>query len=171
MHRLYRNGEPALEQWRHLDEWPAVDRHGHFTVPLAVWLNAPDAVPATPVGVRLTAHDDVAALAPSVDRADLIVLVVERFEDGRFLTQVNDLRQQYGYRNEIRARGDVIIDQIAFMSRCGINSFEFSQPVAADAVRRALGAFTLRYQPDASYGFDIRAARRTRLKQQGEVQQ
>lgn len=78
--------------------------------------------------------DDV---GPEANEFSAIVLTFPSFRDGRAYTQARLLRERFGYRGEIRARGDILRDQIAFMARCGIDSFE----IDADAAASLIGAF------------------------------
>lgn len=170
MHRLYRNGNPLLDRWQHLDQLSEIVPGARQSLPLDVWRES-ECRSDFELGLRLDARHTPAEIAPYLADVKLIVLQIDRFEDGRFLTQAHDLRQVFNYHRELRARGDLILDQIACMNRCGIDSFEFPQPVPGAAVQRALRTFSLRYQPDSSLGIDIRAARRNRAKQIGESQQ
>ncbi|WP_165793547.1 DUF934 domain-containing protein [Hyphococcus luteus] len=78
----------------------------------------------------------------------VIILDFPAFKDGRAYSQARLLRERYGYTGEIRARGDVLRDQIFFMARCGFNGFEFSGP-NADEASAALEEFSFAYQPAA----------------------
>lgn len=104
------------------------------------------------------AHADATALAISNDASiagvacelhgfDVIILDFPSFKDGRAYSQARLLRERFNYTGEIRARGDVLRDQIYFMVRCGINAFEFaSDKAGAD---EALREFSFVYQPAA----------------------
>ena len=48
---------------------------------------------------------------------------------------------------EIRAVGDVLRDQLAFMQRCGINSFEVAENIPIDKWIKAIGEISVVYQP------------------------
>lgn len=104
-------------------------------------------------------HADATALLISNDtsltdiKCDLhgfsvIILDFPAFKDGRAYSQARLLRERYGYTGEIRARGDILRDQLLFMVRCGINVFEFEGGDIAGA-DRALKEFTFAYQPAA----------------------
>ena len=78
----------------------------------------------------------------------VIILAFPVFKDGRAYSQARLLRERYGYTGEIRARGDVLFDQLSFMARCGINAFEFAGPNAENA-GAAMREFTFAYQTSA----------------------
>ncbi|MFQ5564086.1 MAG: DUF934 domain-containing protein [Parvularculaceae bacterium] len=77
-----------------------------------------------------------------------VVLSFPGFRDGRAYTQARLLRERYGFRGEIRARGDVLRDQIAFMARCGVDAFEIDAG-EAENLNAAFDEFSLVYQTAA----------------------
>ena len=76
-----------------------------------------------------------------------IILEFPAFKDGRAYSQARLLRERYGYTGEIRARGDVLRDQLLFMARCGVNAFEFAGD--AEGANAAMQEFSFAYQPAA----------------------
>jgi uncharacterized protein (DUF934 family) len=60
------------------------------------------------------------------------------------------LRQRLGYANELRAVGDVLIDQIPLMLRCGIDSFSVTNETALKRLEEnRLPGIPHHYQPTA----------------------
>ncbi len=78
----------------------------------------------------------------------VIILDFPSFRDGRAYSQARLLRERYGYAGEIRARGDILRDQLFYMARCGFDAFEYSGANAREA-DAALRDFTFAYQPAA----------------------
>ncbi|MEM8771981.1 MAG: DUF934 domain-containing protein [Pseudomonadota bacterium] len=74
-----------------------------------------------------------------------IILNFPAFKDGRAYSQARLLRDRFGYAGEIRARGDVLRDQLLFMRRCGFDAFEFAG-ANADEADAALEEFSFVYQ-------------------------
>lgn len=97
--------------------------------------------------VSLANTDPVEHLAPHIGRLRLIVLHFPKFSDGRAYSQARLLRGRMGYRGELRATGGVLQDQVAFMLRCGFDSFESEQPGFGEALARARSLFSVVYQP------------------------
>ncbi|MCR9136418.1 MAG: DUF934 domain-containing protein [Alphaproteobacteria bacterium] len=81
-------------------------------------------------GVLLAPADDVARLEPHLANIALIAVTFPAFSDGRAYSQASLLRARYSFEGEIRATGDVLIDQVPLMLRCGIDSFAVSNPTA-----------------------------------------
>jgi uncharacterized protein (DUF934 family) len=95
--------------------------------------------------VRLEPDDDARALIPHLDRLRLIEIAFPKFRDGRGYSSARILREA-GYAGELRAQGDVLVDQLAFMKRCGFDSFAPETPLNPQAAERALGAYDAVYQ-------------------------
>ena len=111
----------------------------------AVTLDAFLAGQTNATSVRLEAGDDARALIPHFDRIALIEVAFPSFRDGRGYSAARVLREA-GYAGELRAEGDVLVDQIAFMRRCGFDSFAPAKPLDPDAVEAALTRFRHVYQ-------------------------
>ena len=85
------------------------------------------------VRVRIEAGEDVTVLFPHLDRVRLIEVDFPRFRDGRGFSTARMLREA-GYTGELKATGDVLVDLIFFMRRCGFDAFAPDVPLdAADA--------------------------------------
>ena len=98
--------------------------------------------------VRLEAGDDARALLPHIGQLALIEVSFPSFRDGRGYSSGRILREG-GYTGELRAAGDVLVDQIAFMRRCGFDSFAPEAPIDPATLERTLARFTEVYQPAA----------------------
>jgi uncharacterized protein (DUF934 family) len=98
--------------------------------------------------VRLEAGDDARALLPHCGRLALVEVSFPTFRDGRGYSAARILREA-GYAGELRAAGDVLVDQIPFMRRCGFDSFAPEAPVDAETLKRSLARYEDHYQPAA----------------------
>ena len=81
-----------------------------------------------------------------VDRIDLHF---PKFTDGRAYTQAFLLRRRLGFAGDIRATGDVLIDQLVQMARSGFTSAVLRDGVDASAAQRQFDRFAAFYQGDA----------------------
>lgn len=99
---------------------------------------------AAPVGVVLDPGQPLEELA-----ADLACIAL-RFPspgEGRPYSAARLLRERYGYRGEIRAIGEVLIDQVYFLKRSGFDVLALRADQDPPAALAALQAFSVRYQP------------------------
>ena len=95
--------------------------------------------------VRLEPDEDARLLIPHLDRLALVEVAFPKFRDGRGYSSARILREA-GYRGELRATGDVLVDQIAYMRRCGFDSFLPDAPLDAEAVQASLTFYDHAYQ-------------------------
>lgn len=95
--------------------------------------------------VRIEPGDDARALLPHIDQLSLIEVNFPVYGDGRGYSAARILREA-GYAGELRAVGDVLVDQIVAMRRCGFDSFRPDKPLDDAAMERALGRFADVYQ-------------------------
>lgn len=102
-----------------------------------------------PLGLHLPNTLDPALISDKLPRLALVVLEFPKFTDGRAYSQARLLRDRYGFTGDIRATGAVLRDQLLYMTRCGITSFEIDRPDAAARVAAALKEFSIVYQPAA----------------------
>ena len=98
--------------------------------------------------VRIEAGDDVRRLAPVLDRVKLVEVDFPRFRDGRGFSSARVLREM-GYTGEIKATGDVLVDLVFFMRRCGFDSFAPNVPFNDADVQAALTRYPYAYQDAA----------------------
>ena len=108
--------------------------------------------------VRIEAGDDVRMLLPHLDRVRLVEVDFPRFRDGRGFSSARILREA-GYTGEIRATGDVLVDLVFFMRRCGFDSFEPDVPLNPTDVEATLNRYPEVYQHAADGRVPIWAKR------------
>ena len=72
-----------------------------------------------------------------------------KFTDGRAYSQARLLRQRLQFAGEIRATGDVLIDQLVHMARCGFDVAVLKDGVDAADAQRQFERFASFYQGDA----------------------
>jgi len=130
------------DSWRLLEQGPtgALPFSGDVIVPLDLWTSERDALSFRlgRVGVWLETDADPAAIAPDLARFDVIAVRFASFSDGRGYSLARLLRERYSYRGELRAIGDVLRDQLFYLSRCGFDAFALR---ADQDLPQALSAF------------------------------
>lgn len=99
-------------------------------------------------GVLVLAND-VNALDVNLDGITQVDLQFPAFTDGRAFTQAYLLRRRRGFTGDIRATGDVLIDQLVQMQRTGFSSAVLREGVDRADAQRQFERFGGFYQADA----------------------
>lgn len=97
------------------------------------------------LAVRIEPGEDARSLLPHLDRIRLVEVNFPTFGDGRGFSAARILREA-GYAGELRAVGDVLVDQIGHMKRCGFDAFQPDQPLDTGDVQIALSRWPEVYQ-------------------------
>ena len=161
-YHLVIDGETAEESWVYLDdETPITD------APCIISLQRLKAEADSlrtrnaGLGVVLLADDpnkergktqlgeDVRELVNYLDMVSLVSLKFPTYRNGRGYSAARILREELKFDGEIRASGDVLYDQWAMMTRCGINAFELDAAISLERFKTALDEFSDAYQPAA----------------------
>ena len=85
----------------------------------------------------------------SLEGVKRIDLHFPKFTDGRAYSQAFLLRRRLGFQGEIRATGDVLIDQLVSMSRTGFDVAVLREGLDASAAQRQFDRFPAFYQGSA----------------------
>ena len=96
----------------------------------------------------LVIANDANQLESSLDGVKRIDLHFPKFTDGRAFTQAVMLRKRAGFKGEIRATGDVLVDQLQQMARSGFDVAELRADQDAAAGQRQLDRYAEFYQAD-----------------------
>ena len=100
------------------------------------------------VAVRLEPGDDARDLLPYLERLKLVEVNFPAFTEGRGYSSARILRES-GYVGELRAVGDVNIDQLGVLRRCGFDSFAPEAPLSDAEAETALLRWKEVYQTAA----------------------
>ena len=79
-----------------------------------------------------------------------IELHFPKFTDGRAFSQALMLRRRCGFTGDIRATGDVLIDQLSQMQRCGFSSAVLRADQDIAKGQQLLAHFSAFYQGDVT---------------------
>jgi len=93
--------------------------------------------------------NDADPLAVSLDGVQRIELNFPKFTDGRAFSQAFLLRRRLGFQGDIRATGDVLIDQLLQLQRSGFSSAVLRADQDAAHAQRQLDRYGRFYQGDA----------------------
>ncbi len=126
---------------------------GKVLVPFTVWLankkNLSERMSQGEVGLLIATHEAIENVISEIEDINafpIVAVYVERFADGRIFTIGNLLRTRYGFKNELRAVGDVLRDQLFFLKRSGFNSYLIRADRSAEEALSSLKDFSEPYQ-------------------------
>jgi uncharacterized protein (DUF934 family) len=121
-------GEASLNQDQ--IEKTTFPKSGKIILPIQVLLHHQkalmDRIAKKEIGIWIETHEEINSFIDKIDdinKFSLISVNVRKFADGRIFSIGNMLRIKYKFKNELRAIGDVLRDQLFFLKRSGFNSF------------------------------------------------
>jgi uncharacterized protein (DUF934 family) len=158
--KLIRNGQLEDNPWRLYQPDPASgfalppDAPG-WMIELSSWkaLFHAQLERKFPVGIVMPADGDCNDLELGAEalraRKDVAFIAIHfpQYGDGRGYSLAWMLRQEYGWRGELRAVGDVLIDTVHYLARCGFTSFALKPGHDPELAMESLCAFSGHYQP------------------------
>ena len=97
----------------------------------------------------LTLANDADPRDAALDGIHTVVLQFPAFTDGRAFSQAFLLRRRLGFAGQIRAVGDVLIDQLQQMQRSGFTQAVLRADQNIEHGRRLLAHYDAFYQGDA----------------------
>ncbi|WP_233858953.1 DUF934 domain-containing protein [Paraburkholderia sp. HD33-4] len=106
---------------------------------------------ASPV-LALPNDADPLAYADEIAAAARVDLHFPSFTDGRAYSQAYLVRRRLRFKGDLRATGEILVDQLLQMERMGFSSAVLMGAVDTDGVRRQLERFAAFYQADAVRG-------------------
>jgi uncharacterized protein (DUF934 family) len=98
----------------------------------------------------LELQNDADPATLSLQGVDRIHLHFPKFTDGRAYSQAYLLRRRLGFTGDIRATGDVLVDQLLQMQRSGFSSAMLRADQNLFHAQRQLAHFANFYQGDAT---------------------
>lgn len=153
MGKVIIDGAIVDNQWQRLEgdtlegELPT----GNIIVPLAYWQANRDALLSRgDVAVWLAPGEEPKDLEDDLGALPLVAIHFPAFKDGRGYSYARELRTRYNFKGEVRATGDVLRDQLFYMTRCGFNAFEVREDRSIEEALQGLKDFSITYQGDVN---------------------
>lgn len=145
---LVKDGRLAEDTWVRLTDDAPLPVRGGIIVSLERLLREEDELRMREDGVGVvfgsSEHPELAAR--QLPWLRLVALEFPSFTDGRAYSYARILKARYGFSGEIRAIGQVLRDQVAFMVRCGFTSFEITDRYSVSDICSAIDEISLTYQ-------------------------
>ena len=148
---LIKNGELVESSFVDVSAAGDIPPAGAVIVSLEQWQAQRVALLArgTPLGIRLRSDQPPELVAADLSHFALVALEFPKFRDGRAYSYARLLRERYGFKGELRAVGEVLLEQLFFMLRTGFDAFEVASADPVRDYRIALADFSVWYQPTA----------------------
>lgn len=119
-------------------------------VPLNCWLEHKDSLQGSIAGIWLDSDENPEVLSKEdLTVLSLIAINFPVFSDGRGYSYAKILRENYGYKGELRAIGDVLKDQLFYMKRCGFDSYDLRPDRDPKVAKSSISDFSVTYQVGA----------------------
>jgi uncharacterized protein (DUF934 family) len=146
---LIKNDQLVTDPYQPIADDAPLPASGAVLVSLARWQAERDALSgrSEPVGVRLKSDESPELLADDLDKIALVALEFPVFRDGRAYSYARMLRDRFQYSGEVRAVGEVLMEQLHFMLRTGFDAFELESDDPLGQYQTAKGDFSVWYQP------------------------
>ncbi len=138
MSKVYKNGKIIPNIWTRVDELDPLPLDGAVHISLRKWQKEKFLLSeySSPLGLFLRPDENVKEISGELDKFASIALEFPKFTDGRSYSTARILREQLNFHGEIRAFGDILLDQIPFMQRCGFTEFEITHEPTLKALKR-----------------------------------
>jgi uncharacterized protein (DUF934 family) len=81
-----------------------------------------------------------------LENIDRVEITFENFTDGRGYSTAKLLRERFGWKGELRAIGDITVDQLGYLARCGFDSFSLRDDQDVKLAKHYLTTFSANYQ-------------------------
>mgnify|MGYP006418316573 FL=1 len=134
-------------------EKTTIPKEGKLLLPVKVFLHRQDNLKSRisnqEIGIWIETHEEIDSFINQIEDMNnlpCIAVSTKKFADGRIFSLGNLLRMKYKYKNELRAIGDVLRDQLFFLKRSGFNSFLIRKDKDAKDALLGLNDFTTTYQ-------------------------
>ncbi len=144
--QLIKDKQVTQDNWEYIiDETPV--KADFIIVSLVRWQQERDQLSRVKhLGVRLAPDVELEEIANDLSHFQLIELYFPVFTDGRAFTHARLLRSRYGFTGDIRASGDFMRDQVFYLNRVGVSSFELNDQDNAQQVIQSMDDFSVNYQ-------------------------
>jgi len=148
---LVKNGELAASSFIDASGADAIPPTGPVIVSLDQWKTHRDELlkRGTELGIRLHSDQPPELVAADLPHFAVVALEFPKFRDGRAYSYARLLRERYGFKGELRAVGEVLLEQLFFMLRTGFDAFDIQSADPLKDYRTALADFSVWYQPTA----------------------
>ncbi|MBB85149.1 MAG: oxidoreductase [Deltaproteobacteria bacterium] len=99
------------------------------------------------LGVWLDSDESPSEIAGDLGKLAVVACNFPAFNDGRGFSYARLLRERHGYEGEVRAIGEVMLEQAPFMARSGFSTFELGDVSDVAEFKAVIEEVRTVYQP------------------------
>ncbi len=148
MQHLIKEGQSLQDNnWTLIDNDTEVNSYTGYLAPVDALLSNPTDESITAIIVKDA--DDFNQWSQHIQKLSLIAFDFNAFANGRAFTFARTLREDAGFKGDIRALGNFIPDQVNYLIRSGFTSFACRNENEAQTALALLNTFSVSYQADA----------------------
>jgi uncharacterized protein (DUF934 family) len=124
---------------------------GNALLPVSIWKDTGHELQESSLefGVFVQENETLEEITPFLSSIKVIAFKFAKFADGRAFTYARQLRDQLGFTGEIRAFGDFMPDQVAYLERCGFDAFAMRTEAEVTTALSIKGLISETYQTDS----------------------
>jgi uncharacterized protein (DUF934 family) len=146
---LLKNGSVIKDTFIDVSNAELIPDSGAILIGLAQWQEYQKALAqrSDPLGIVLRSDEKPELIADDLQYFSVIALDFPAFGDGRAYSSARLLRDRYHYTGELRAVGDILLEQLHFMNRVGFDAFTINSTHAVHDWEIAAADISVWYQP------------------------
>ena len=167
---LWKSGTFVEDPWQPVADDAPVPADAPVVLSLKRWRAERDTLAQrnAPIALQIDPDNDWHDVVSDLPRFPVIVVTIPKYADGRAFSIARLLRDRDGYKGEIRASGNYIIDQVPYMARVGIDAFLTSDPALINAFEKGEWPEVPHYlQPAFDHGAEVPAGTRPWIRKKG----
>lgn len=153
MPKLIKDGQVVQDDWLLVSADSSLDdvvglQEKALLLPFSLWQNHKAELKdlGLEIGLWFDSDESPEQLKEDVNDFPVLALNFPIFRDGRAYSYAAILRQQRGFRGDLRAIGDVLRDQLSYMLSCGFSSFMIADEADVELLLQGFHDFSEHYQ-------------------------
>lgn len=147
MQKLINQSATLEDNWTFFEKPELPIAAGKIIIPASQWLENKDALAGrADIGIWLDSDAEIDLYIKEITNLPLIAINFPAFANGRGYSLARLIKERTEFKGELRAIGDVLLDQLFFMKRCGFDTFLLKEGLSAEKALEYLETFSDPYQ-------------------------
>ncbi len=147
MQKLINQSAILDDKWTFIEAMENKLPTGNVIIPASQWLeNKASLASRTDIGIWLDSDAEIDLYIKEISELPVIAINFPAFANGRGYSLARLIKERTDFKGELRAIGDVLLDQLFFMKRCGFNTFLLKEGLSAEKALEYLETFSDPYQ-------------------------